>query len=280
MTVWTSTQTSTGVRAAVAAKLGLDLGQVDVITPDVGGGFGVKIKHPWPEELLVPLAARLLGRPVKFTEDRREHFISCAHERGQVHHVEVGFDDEGRVLGLDVRFWHDNGAYTPYGLIVPIITSTQLLGPYKPGAYRVEFDEPLHQHGDGHAVPGCRPAAGLLRDGADHGRDRRAPRARPHRGARAQLHPARRDPLRPGADLPGRPRARCTTPATTRPCSRSSRTSIGWDEFAGLPRRDGPRRAGGSASGWPATSRAPASGPTRAAMCRSRPRARSRSRPA
>jgi aerobic carbon-monoxide dehydrogenase large subunit len=140
MTIWTSTQTSTGVRAAVAARLGLDLGQVDVVTPDVGGGFGVKINHPWPEELLVPLAARVLGRTVKFTEDRREHFISSAHERGQVHHVEVGYDDEGRVLGLDVEFWHDHGAYTPYGLIVPIITSTQLLGPYKPGAYRVAFE--------------------------------------------------------------------------------------------------------------------------------------------
>jgi aerobic carbon-monoxide dehydrogenase large subunit len=138
--VWTSTQTSTGVRAAVAAKLGLDLGQVDVITPDVGGGFGVKINHPWPEELLVPLAAQTLGRPVKFTEDRREHFISSAHERGQVQHIEVGFDDEGRVLGLDVMFWHDHGAYTPYGLIVPIITSTQLLGPYKPASYRVVFE--------------------------------------------------------------------------------------------------------------------------------------------
>ncbi|MFC6287489.1 aerobic carbon-monoxide dehydrogenase large subunit [Nocardioides sp. GCM10027113] len=140
LTVWTSTQTSTGVRAAVAAKLGLDLGQVDVVTPDVGGGFGVKINHPWPEELLVPLAAKALGRPVKFTEDRREHFISSAHERGQVHHVEVGFDDEGRLLGLDVQFWHDHGAYTPYGLIVPIITSTQLLGPYKPQNYRVVFE--------------------------------------------------------------------------------------------------------------------------------------------
>ncbi len=138
--VWTSTQTSTGVRAAVAVKLGLDLGQVDVITPDVGGGFGVKINHPWPEELLVPLAAMALGRPVKFIEDRREHFISSAHERGQVHHVEVGFDDEGRLLGLDVQFWHDHGAYTPYGLIVPIITSTQLLGPYKPKSYRVVFE--------------------------------------------------------------------------------------------------------------------------------------------
>jgi aerobic carbon-monoxide dehydrogenase large subunit len=138
--VWTSTQTSTGVRAAVAAKLGLDLGQVDVITPDVGGGFGVKIVHPWPEELLVPMAARALGRTVKFVEDRREHFISSAHERAQVQHIEVGFDDDGRLLGLDVQFWHDNGAYTPYGLIVPIITSTQLLGPYKPQSYRVVFE--------------------------------------------------------------------------------------------------------------------------------------------
>jgi len=140
LVLWTSTQTSTGVRAAVAAKLGLDLSQVDVITPDVGGGFGVKIVHPWPEEVLVPWAARLLDRPVKFTEDRREHFIASAHERAQQHHITVGYDDDGRVLGLDVRFWHDNGAYVPYGLIVPIVTSTQLLGPYKPGAYRVEFD--------------------------------------------------------------------------------------------------------------------------------------------
>ena len=137
--IWTSTQTSTGVRAAVAAKLDLALADVDVITPDVGGGFGVKIVHPWPEEVLVPWAARLLDLPVKFTEDRLEHFVASAHERGQRHQVRVGFDDDGRVLGLDVRFWHDNGAYIPYGLIVPIITSTQLLGPYKPGAYRVEF---------------------------------------------------------------------------------------------------------------------------------------------
>ncbi len=138
--VWTSTQTSTGVRAAVAAKLELDLGQVEVITPDVGGGFGAKIMHPWPEELLVPMAARALGQPVKFVEDRREHFISSAHERGQLQHIDVGFDDDGRLLGLSVRFWHDHGAYTPYGLIVPIITSTQLLGPYKPDNYKVVFD--------------------------------------------------------------------------------------------------------------------------------------------
>ncbi len=137
--IYSSTQTSTGVRAAVAAKLGLPLAKVECIAPDVGGGFGVKIMHPWPEEVLIPWAARTLGHPVKWTEDRREHFISSSHERGQLQEVEVGFDDDGRVLALDVRFWHDNGAYTPYGIIVPIITATQLLGPYKPGAYRVEF---------------------------------------------------------------------------------------------------------------------------------------------
>lgn len=139
MRMWSSTQTSTGVRAAVAARLGLPLAKIHCIAPDVGGGFGVKIVHPWAEELLVPWAARRLGRDVKWTEDRREHFISSAHERAQIQEVRVGFDDEGKVLGLDVKVWHDNGAYTPYGIIVPIITSTQLLGPYKPGAYRCEF---------------------------------------------------------------------------------------------------------------------------------------------
>ena len=138
--VHTSTQTSTSVRQAIAAKLSLPVDRVEVVTPDVGGGFGVKIVHPWPEEILVPWAARRLGRPVKWVEDRREHFISSAHERGQLHEVEFGYDDDGRLTGLSVRFWHDNGAYTPYGLIVPIITSTQLLGPYKPTDYRVEFD--------------------------------------------------------------------------------------------------------------------------------------------
>ena len=202
--VWSSTQTSTGVRAAIAAKLGLDLVQVDVVTPDVGGGFGVKIVHPWPEELLVPMAARALGRPVRFTEDRREHFISAAHERGQLQHVDVGFDDDGRLLGLSVQIWHDNGAYTPYGIIVPIITSTQLLGPYKPGAYKVVFDSLYTNTVLVTPYRGAGQAAGLLRHGAHDGRDRGLPRQGPHRGPRGQLHPARRVPLRPRPGLPGR----------------------------------------------------------------------------
>src|SRR5699024_12835140 len=105
--------------------------------PDVGGGFGVKVMHPWPEELLVPFAARALGRPVKFSEDRREHFISSAHERGQQQRIEVGIGDEGRVQATNFEFSHDPGAYIPSCLIVPIITSTQFLVPYKIPNYQV-----------------------------------------------------------------------------------------------------------------------------------------------
>jgi aerobic carbon-monoxide dehydrogenase large subunit len=181
--VYSSTQTSTSVRFALAAKLGLPVDRVEVVTPDVGGGFGVKIMHPWPEEVLVPWAAIRLKREVKWVEDRREHFISSAHERAQEHTVRVGFDDEGRILGLDVRFLHDNGAYTPYGIIVPIISSTQLLGPYKLGSYRVEFHSlytntvivtPYRGAG---RVHGCFVMERVMDAVADHcGRDRAAVR--------------------------------------------------------------------------------------------------------
>ena len=67
-------------------------------------------------------------------EDRYEHFVSATHERGQEHHVRVGFDDDGTILGLEVEFWHDNVG-TPYGIVLPI-TATQLPGPYRHRHYR------------------------------------------------------------------------------------------------------------------------------------------------
>ena len=269
----------TGVRAAVAAKLGMPLAKVECIAPDVGGGFGVKIVHPWPEEVLVPWAARNLGREVKWTEDRREHFISSAHERGQLQEVTVGFDDEGRLLALDVRFWHDNGAYTPYGIIVPIITATQLLGPYKPRRLPRRVLVALHQHRSRDAVSGRRPPAGLLRHGARDGCDRGAPRPRPRRGALAQLHPARRDALRPRPDVPGRPAAEVRLrrlpgiPGQAQGAGRLGR-------LRRLPRAGRGARAAGWAWASAATSRAPASAPTRAATCTSRPAGGSTSPPA
>ncbi|MBO1031454.1 xanthine dehydrogenase family protein [Tessaracoccus sp. SD287] len=139
LSVASSTQTSTGLRAALAAKLEMPLAKLHVVVPDVGGGFGVKINHPWPEEVCVAAAAKRLQAQVKWTEDRREHFISSAHERGQLQRARVGFDDDGVIRGLDVTFWHDHGAYMPYGVIVPLNTSVQLVGPYRLPNYRVEY---------------------------------------------------------------------------------------------------------------------------------------------
>jgi carbon-monoxide dehydrogenase large subunit len=139
LTVYDSTQSPTSIRGGLAVLFGLPESNVEVIAPDVGGGFGPKIMLFYPDELLVPYAAMQLKRPVKWTEDRREHFTAVNHERAQVHEVEAGYDDDGRLLALDADFLHDAGAYTPYGLILPIITAAQLPGPYKVPNYRVRF---------------------------------------------------------------------------------------------------------------------------------------------
>jgi CO/xanthine dehydrogenase Mo-binding subunit len=139
LTVYDATQSPTSIRGGLAVLFGLPESNVEVIAPDVGGGFGPKIMLFYPDELLVPFAAMKLGRPVKWTEDRQEHFTATNQERGQVHEVEVGFDDRGKLLALDVDFIHDGGAYTPYGIILPIITAAQVPGPYRVPNYRVRF---------------------------------------------------------------------------------------------------------------------------------------------
>ena len=139
LTVYDSTQSPTSIRGGIAVLFGLAESDVDVIAPDVGGGFGPKIMLFYPDELLVPFAAMKLGRAVKWTEDRQEHFTAVNQERGQVHEVDVGFDDDGHVLALSDDFIHDAGAYTPYGIILPIITAAQVPGPYRVPSYRVRF---------------------------------------------------------------------------------------------------------------------------------------------
>ena len=139
LTVWDATQAPLTIKNGLANMLGLPEFKVEVIAPDVGGGFGTKIMMFFAEEVLVPWAAIQLQQPVKWTEDRREHFISANQERGQLHTARVAVDTEGRILGVESTFIHDTGAYTPYGMVVPIITVTQLPGPYKVPNYRSEF---------------------------------------------------------------------------------------------------------------------------------------------
>ena len=139
LTVWDATQAPLTIKNGLANMLGLPEFKVEVIAPDVGGGFGTKIMLFFAEEVLVPWAAMQLRQPVKWTEDRREHFISANQERGQLHTARVAVDAGGCILGVESAFIHDTGAYTPYGMVVPIITVTQLPGPYKVPNYRSEF---------------------------------------------------------------------------------------------------------------------------------------------
>ena len=130
LTVWSSTQMPHLVRRQIAAQLDIPEETVRVIAPDIGGGFGPKV-FVYPEEILVPFLALQLGRPVKWIEDRAEHFISTAHGRDQHHEVELAFDETGRILGLRDRFLLDNGAYNPMGLTDAYNTAAHLQGPYK-----------------------------------------------------------------------------------------------------------------------------------------------------
>jgi carbon-monoxide dehydrogenase large subunit len=139
LTVWDSTQAPIPIRNGLASLFGLAQKDVRVIAPDVGGGFGPKIMMFYPEEVLVPLAAMRLGRPVKWIEDRREHFLATNHERTQIHDAEIALDRDGHILGVRTVFLHDAGAYIPYGLIVPIVAECTLPGPYRIPNYHAEF---------------------------------------------------------------------------------------------------------------------------------------------
>ena len=139
MTIWDTTQAPVFIRNGLAAMLGLGERQVRVIAPFVGGGFGPKIMMFYPEEVTLPWISMRLNRPIKWIEDRLEHFFATTHERGQIHDAEIALDKNGRILGIKDLFLHDTGAYNPYGLTVPINSQCTLLGPYVVPAYDSTF---------------------------------------------------------------------------------------------------------------------------------------------
>ena len=130
LTIWDTTQAPVFLRNGLAEMLGLGERQVRVIAPFVGGGFGPKIMLFYPEEVVIPWAAMRLNRPIKWIEDRLEHFFATTQERGQTHDAEIALSADGRILGIKDTFLHDTGAYNPYGLTVPINSQCTLLGPY------------------------------------------------------------------------------------------------------------------------------------------------------
>jgi carbon-monoxide dehydrogenase large subunit len=130
VTIWSSTQVVHWVRREAASVLGLPEARIRCVALDVGGGFGLK-GHVYPEDLLLPWLARTIGRPVQWIEDRREHLMCSCHSRDQTHDVEVGFDDDGRMVALRDDFFVDCGAWNPIGSGVVYNTACHVPGPYK-----------------------------------------------------------------------------------------------------------------------------------------------------
>ena len=133
--VWASTQVPFAVRSAVAGVLGLPEERIRVIVPEVGGGFGVK-GHVYPEDMLVPVVARRLGRPVKWVETRREHFLSAAADRDQAHEARLGVKRDGTIVALETTFTRDHGAFLTLGEAITQNTINHLPGPYRIPHYR------------------------------------------------------------------------------------------------------------------------------------------------
>jgi carbon-monoxide dehydrogenase large subunit len=138
MTLWTTSQNPNLTRVVLSAfLLNIPEHKLRLISPDVGGGFGSKIPT-YPEEALVPWAARKVGRPVKWVASRSESAMSDTQGRDHVTHCKLALKSDGTITGLHVATWANNGAYI--SLVAPLIPTalyiTLLSGLYKiPGVY-------------------------------------------------------------------------------------------------------------------------------------------------
>ncbi len=139
LSLWSATQCPYLIRRSLASQFEMPESRIRVIAPDVGGGFGPKAGF-YVEEIIVPWASRKLERPIKWIEDRREHFLSTNTQRDTWWELEIAANDDGRVLGVKGRIILDNGAYIPYGLLLPFTTITPLPGPYKISSLDVTQD--------------------------------------------------------------------------------------------------------------------------------------------
>ena len=139
LTLWAGTQIPHLVRNMLAEILGLAEGNIRVIAPDVGGGFGTK-SLLYPEDVALCLIARTMpGHPVKWVEDRSEHLQAAAHSRDHSYTMKAGFAADGTLTALDAKVTCNIGAYSVYPWtagIEPLMAGGLLSGPYRLENYR------------------------------------------------------------------------------------------------------------------------------------------------
>ena len=133
ITVWSATQIPHVLRVLLALTTGFPENHLRVVAPDVGGGFGAKLQIN-REEILATVLAKQLGRPIKWSESRSEHFVSTHHGRDQIQDIEIAATSDGTILGLKVELLADMGAYLQ--IITP---GTPLLGMFMfPAIYKMQ----------------------------------------------------------------------------------------------------------------------------------------------
>ena len=132
LTQWATTQGAHGTRDMLAAATGVEPGRVRVICPDVGGGFGAK-NGGYPEDIVVALVARELGRPVRWAETRTESMLGLVHGRGCDFTATIGGSRDGRVIAYRVESIQDGGAYPEVGSVLPFISRIMASGVYDIG---------------------------------------------------------------------------------------------------------------------------------------------------
>jgi carbon-monoxide dehydrogenase large subunit len=126
-------------RTILAPIFGIPPGALRLTEVDVGGGFGVR-GELYPEDILVPLAALKLGRPVKWIESRRENLMAANHAREASYEIEIGFAADGRILGIRTVIHADIGAYVRTAGLVPAEFGAALLpGPYRVPSYACDL---------------------------------------------------------------------------------------------------------------------------------------------
>lgn len=129
VTLWGSSQSPFAQRSLIATALGISPGEVQVIAPFVGGGFGSKAGVSM-EALAVAIASKVRGRPVKLRLTREEEFYTAFVRQGLVAHFKMGCTADGRLLAMQNRFYWDGGAYTEYGVNITRASGYSSTGPY------------------------------------------------------------------------------------------------------------------------------------------------------
>jgi carbon-monoxide dehydrogenase large subunit len=139
LTVYASSQFPHVMRTFLAQVLEFPENKIRVIAPNVGGGFGIK-SAIFPDEVTVVILSMLLGRPVKWAEERKEHLMVAGHERQQVHYVECAVKRDGTLLAVRDRIVADFGAHGTFWTEVQpaMLTTASLPGPYRLKHY--DFD--------------------------------------------------------------------------------------------------------------------------------------------